>query len=573
MGISNAAKIAKALARGGAGFAVSAAAIGGSYTATDSLAEQWHPELSNSQLNAYYDERPIVEMDGERGSGKTLDAVHKLVRHCYLNNNSAAVIFVVVKSSGDRGGAWEKLNSLERDSEGRPSGVLEYWRDHVGLQATPPRIDNHKNEYVELTNKYGNIVRIDFRSLPPGETIEGRLKGLEPSFALIDEYNETPNAVKLITKLMQQIGRRKGVQRRNTNGEWESAPQQLVLCANPPYSGPDDPCFKFLFRDIPILKKCAPIAEARGDCGVFVRNDDPYIGRWHILMDENIWMDNKEQYLENVRIETANDPSAEDRLIRGIWRKKLEGVGIFKHYWKPDIHIKPAPGDPSPALAGLRPVKPDPIIIGYDSGDANNARIFMQCNRVKGGRIIWRIFDEIVDTETHLSIETKARAIMDRRNKWIRAIGYNFAFRDISDRQAMVAYNEMGGFEYKMYEKISTRLISEHPEFSGMTPIRMEAPGKGPGSVAERVKILHNLLLTESIWVSRTCVRVIDMFAQLKKEKGRNGVENEFHPARSQHLHVFDAVTYPILFYEQNDLMDADYTRDENSLASFTLSI
>ena len=571
MGISNAAKIAKALARGGAGFAASAAVVGGSYAATAQPVEAWHPELSQSQLNAYYDDRAIVEMDGERGSGKTLCALHKLVRHCYLCNNASAAIFVVVKSAGTGGGAWEKLNTLSRDSDGKPQGVLEYWRDHVGLKATAPRADLHKGEYVEITNKYGNKVRIDFRSLPPGEMIEGRLKGLEPSFVLIDEYNESANAAKLIIKILQQLSRRGAVQYQDENGKWQRARQQLVLCGNPPETGPDDPCFKLLFQDTPQSQNRPNIAEARGDCAVFLRDDDTYVGRWHILMVENVWID-KDAYLPGVRVETVGDPTAEDRLIRGIWRKKLEGVGIFKNYWKPDIHIKPAPGDPSPALAGLIPVKPDPIIIGYDSGDANNARIFMQCNRVQGGRIIWRIFDEIVDTDTHLSIETKARAIMDRRLKWMRIVGYNFAFRDISDRQAMVAYNEMGGFEYKMYEKISARLIAERQEFAGMTPIRMDAPDKGPGSVAERVKILHNLLLTESIWVSRTCTRTIEMFAQLKKEKGRSGVENEFHPARSQHLHVFDAVTYPILFYEKNDLMDANI-REEKSLESFTLNI
>lgn len=533
--------------------------------------EAWHPTLSPTQLKAYYDERPIVELDGERGSGKSHVGLSKFVRHCYRSNNAMALLLVVVKSAGQMGGAWEKLHTPARTSTGVPLGVLESWRDDVGLEFTEPRVDTSKNEYIDITNAYGNRCRIYYKSLPPGETIEGRTKGIEASIVMIDEYNNSPDATRHITKLMQQLGRRPGVEYLDQNGKWQKTPQQLILCGNPPELGPDDPSFNLLFIDLPKKFNRDPIGAKQGDKGVFLHNNDPMVGRWHIPMHENMWMENKEQYLANLQIEIAQDPSAEDRLIKGIWRKKLTGQGIFKRYWTPEIHVKPTPGTDYHVNAGLRPIPPDPIIVGYDPGDANNARIFMQLNRLRGGRYLWRIFDEIVDTDTSLSVPTKVRDLMERRVRWNTAMKYNFVYHDIADQQALNRYNPQGNYEYKVFEDLSREMIHTEDRYKDLTPVKMEAPPKGAGSVAERVKLIRNLLMQEAIWVSKTCTHTIDMFAYLKKAKDRQGKEDEFKPERSKHIHVFDALSYPIYYYFLNDYENSG--GEEIELVSTSINI
>lgn len=537
-----------------------------------SPAVPWEPELSKSQLAAYRDNRRIVEVDGPKGSGKTTGALHKLVRHCYLCTNSLAVIYVIEKFTGKAGGAWETLNTIERTSDGKSLGVLQQWGDEVGLKYTEAREDSTHGAYVQLTNKYGGISEIRFKPLPKGKAIEGKQYGLQTDFILIDEYNQASNPVEVITKLYMNIGRRPGVEMQDDDGVWHPAPQQLVLCCNPPDLGPDDPAGQLLFQKLPGLEGRPPIFESEGDTAVFVRNDDPVIGRWSVPMTENIWMADRDAYISAVRLQSAIDPTAEDRLVHGIWRKAPTGQGMFSPFFRPDVHVRPAPDDPAPASAGLLPLVGAPIYIGYDPGDVNNARIFMQYLRVEGGGFIWRIFDEIVDTSTKISIDAKVRQEMERRKFWCEVMGNDFVFVDVADRQALTRYNTMGGYEYRQFETISARMIAEEPRYKGMVPIYMLAPDKGSGTVGERVQIFRDLLMTNSIIVSRRCRQVVEMITQLRCGRDRNGADTEFKPMRSRYLHVFDAATYPMLFAAQRGL-DRIVDKVENELESYQLTI
>ena len=521
----------------------------------------WEPELSPCQLRAYRDRRRVVELDGERGSGKTVTADDIVARHCYDTRNALVQIYVVVKSAGKSGGIWEKLVTRDRKGDGTPLGILQAWEDKIGLEFDGPRSDDAKQIYCMVKNRYGLWVRINYKPIPPGDSISGSVKGSEPSLVVIDEYNCTndpAHAPRMISKVLQQLGRRQA-ERQNLKGEWEPAPQQLILCGNPPDLGPDDPSFKLLFIDYPTAQGRKPLAEVDGDTAIFVHNDDPFIGRWHITASENRWLD-IETYHQSIRMEIAGDPTAEDRNIRGIWRKKTTGSGIFFGYWNPDVHVRPAITERGGAAGRLFPLIPERIVVGYDPGDVNNARVFMQPVMVGNGDdavLKWRIFDEMVSTDSFIGIDAKVRFCMERRLMWCRMMEYDFNFVDIADMQSISGFNRFSdaGYEAQQHESISARMIATDKRFSKMTPIRIMCPRKDPGSVAERVKILRDLLLSERIIVSRSCPKVIEMFAFLKKEANRSGGgEQDMKPRRSRHIHVFDAVTYPMLFWSQNNL-------------------
>ena len=528
--------------------------------------ELWVPELSRCQLLAYKDRRPIVELDGERGSGKSHTACNIVARHVYDTKNALVFMYVLSKAAGSQGGIWDKLTTRERDGEGKALGVLQAWQDEHGedmFSFSDPRFDiNTHGEYVLIKNRYGDTCRVNFKAVPPGETVKSRTRGGEPTMIVIDEYNATTDpkqAPRIISAFMQQLGRRKS-QYQDDDGKWKTAPQQLILCGNPPDLGPDDPSCKLLFVDYPTKQGRPPIVEVDGDVAVFVHNDDPYVGRWHVTAKENRWLD-MDNYQKTIALEAAMDPTAEDRLIHGIWRKKQTGNGIFAGFWNPDIHIRPKIENGKGANGRLYPIKGEPIITGYDPGDSNNARVFMQAIWVNDGGpediLKWRIFDEMIYTDQHLSIDTKVRMYMERRLYWCRIMGERFSFVDVADAQAQTGYNRFNdlGYEAKQHETLSRQLINtKDSRYAAMAPISIICPSKTPGTVPERLKILRDLLLTERIIVSRSCTRTIDMFAYLKKDARRGGAEDDLHPKRSKHIHTFDAVTYPLLLWMQNGL-------------------
>jgi hypothetical protein len=63
-----------------------------------------------------------------------------------------------------------------------------------------------------------------------------------------------------------------------------------------------------------------------------------------------------------------------------------------------------------------------------------------------------------------------------------------------------------------------------------------------------------NLLQREEIVFSAACVKTIDVLTRLESEKQKEGVAHDpslaFTPKRSQYLHPFDSLTYPILSYD-----------------------
>src|SRR5689334_7819747 len=80
---------------------------------------EWFPRLTPAQEELYFSEAKYILAHSEKGSGKSVGCLHKLVKHCYLNENALAIIVVSVRSMANKGGAWSKLNEM----------VLPTWRD------------------------------------------------------------------------------------------------------------------------------------------------------------------------------------------------------------------------------------------------------------------------------------------------------------------------------------------------------------------------------------------------------------------------------------------------------------
>src|ERR1051326_4882967 len=69
----------------------------------------WTPDLNPTQQKYFDDPSAFLLAHGEKGSGKTTSAGHKIVRHCYENHNALQLVMAPSIRTGVEG-IWQSLN-------------------------------------------------------------------------------------------------------------------------------------------------------------------------------------------------------------------------------------------------------------------------------------------------------------------------------------------------------------------------------------------------------------------------------------------------------------------------------
>lgn len=488
--------------------------------------EVWEPPLGKTQRKIFWDASPYVLAHGERGSGKTRGLLHKAVKHAYKYADALVMITSLTRTGATAGGAWEELLNEGTNHKGDPHGVLKLWEKELGLVCSGEYGDDAKNKFIDIRTWDGKKSKMMLRSMPVASHIKSRVKGTAPSFFLYEELTDTDlDDDSYFIDVIQQLGRR---------GTVPAHAQQWCASCNPADEGDEHWVHKTFFQ--------APwiVDEKTGD-----KKWDKDYAVYHVPMSENIWLEDKEGYLKKVMQACKSDPTAYDRLILGKWVPKVSGVGIFQGYFMPEIHVK---GEAR--RSGLVPKVGDPIIIGYDSGDVNNSRSFMQLNKA-GDKHIWRVFDESVFIKKKKSFRSLTLELYDRMAYWCKRMDWLFPFIHIGDKAAYTHYNPQGSYDYAQFEKVSKELIQEFERFRHLAPIRMHAPPKGAGSVEDRVKVMHNALASDQFMVSATCNSHTTMLRNLKKAK-KHGVEQDYQPLKTikGEIHTFDSCSYPMYYYD-----------------------
>jgi len=475
----------------------------------------WRPSLGTTQREIFDCESRFILAHGNRGSGKTfILGGHKLVRHCYDNFNAEALIIVGVRSQATQGGVWTKL----------ATEILPEWKEGLGLKYTDDRMDEQRYRYRYVSNRFGGWSRITLMSLPWGAQIEGRIKGFEPSYIFVDELT-TLDSPAFFDSVAQQLGRRPGVPL-----------QQYTAATNP--AGPSHWVYNRFFE--------LPWQEARDDKGKVVSREGEWDRRYavfHLQMEENRKNLNP-TYYQSVVEAVRNDPVEYRRMVGGEWVDRPTGDAIFKDYWLPEIHVVGGGGE------RLLPMAKYPLMCGYDLGAANSAIIFMQCIPMRKG-LAWLIFDEMVYLNRKIPYEVLVEYLMRRMDFWNDVLGKPMMWDHVSDDSAFNQYRP-GGTSGGSYDVLDVERFSKDRvgEYTGLEPIRMRAAPKFQGSVEARIRLAMALLRGNLLYVSDTCKRVKDMFANLESAKLKRGEYDPaaaFKPKRSVHLHTFDALTYPIL--------------------------
>lgn len=439
-------------------------------------------------------------------SGKTVGALHKLVKHCYNNYNALAVIIVGVRRQAVEGGSWYKL----------AYDVLPEWKNGMGLEYTDPKTNTAKDEYLFIANRYGGWSRVLLLSMPVESFVRDRSKGLEPSLILVDEA-QTLESDAYFSALVQQLGRRPNI----------SDPQQYIACCNP--EGPSNWVYQRFFK--------------KG------KNEDgtpaPGYSVHHVPISDNEH-NLPPGYYDRVKEALKDDEIEYRRLVLGEWIDRPSGTAIFGHCFNDGLHVR---GD---EVAGTRilPNPKYPITIGYDLGTANSAVVFTQ-NIPTSEKDVWVVFDEMIFTDAYIPYTDLVPAIMRRIKFWNDRMGAKFTVEHISDSSAFNQFRATHGtYDAWEVERISRECA---PDFEGVQPIVLIECPKPPNSIQARVKVLLRALQSERFIISVSCTKLRDMFLHLESEKlsdKKYSPDLPFKPRRSKHIHGFDALSYPMFYYE-----------------------
>ena len=459
---------------------------------------EWQPNVGPVGTDILLDKTSkYILAHGERASGKTAICLHKVILEVQDQWNGLGMMVSITRSSATEGGSWEKLNE----------NTLPEWAEGVGLEATEPKMDDQKNRHVFISNKYGDWGRIVLRSMPYGANIQQRIKGMEPSIFFFDELTEaeTPD---YFTKPIQQLGRRPKI-----------GYQPYIAACNPPEDGPEHWVYKRFF---PNTEKGETL-ESKRKRG---------FGVYHCpIGTENVWWspEQKAEYQQTLMEEAIHDPSAEDRLIRGLWVARPTGAGLFSEHYIPALHLKPL----------LMPINGFPIILGYDLGQVFSSVTLMQLIPTRDGRLIWLIFDEVDRLGMKILYKKLAVDVMDRIAYWSAKMQYDFQAIHITDDSAINQWRpgQGGSYDAWEFEQEYNRQIKP-----GGRNVKMEGCPKGDGSVAARIRMLQSTLYQEEIFISAKCENTAAMLRSLDSDK-----DNPDKPRRTKWLHKFDSVTYPML--------------------------
>lgn len=471
------------------------------------------PGLTPSQTKLFFDEARYILSWSEKGTGKTVGGLHKLVKHCYDNRNALAIILVRIKSMANKGGAWDKLQSW----------VLPEWRDGLGLHYSEVKMDPQHNEFIWIQNQYGGWSMALIISAPHANQLRERIRGYEPSFVFADELTSCDSDI-YFTSVAAQLGRRPFV----------DDVQQFVAACNP--EGPSHWVYKTWF--------VSAFNEENGEW-------DKDFSNIYFPIDENRANLNA-GYIESLEKIYRNDPTELARMVSGEWVDRPSGDGLFREIYVVHIHVRPIDVEGKPLRdQRILPHNQAPIIIGLDPGSVHNAFVFQQWLLVEN-KMRWVIFDEIVTLRKRISYPDFIPMVMRRVKFWRERVEAKPELMPqiwVSDNSAFNQYRAaQGSFDVLEIEKIYESLRAKY-NLEAFGKIK-QAP-KFNGSVMARVNIGQQKLNSEEVIVSSGCPKVHQMFLQLdaKGQKPDEPFDPEaaLTPKRSDHLHVWDAVSYPWL--------------------------
>lgn len=469
----------------------------------------WAPSLTPAQEKLFASIAKYILCWGPKGGAKTYGGVEKLVKHCYENVNAFALILVRVQNMAVKGGAWDKLINE----------VLPKWKDGLGVVDSGVKTDANHCQYIWISNQHGGWSMITVMSCPHANQLRQRIRGVEPSIVLVDELTSC-DSVEYFESVAAQLGRRpliKGV-------------QQFIGACNP--EGPSHWVYKKWFVE--------PFNDDTGEKNKDY--EDIFFPR-----EENR-ANLQEGYFEHLDSVYGKNATEAARMIGGEWVDQPSGEGLFRELFNPTVHVRPLDENLKPHQKEWLTPHPDhAFIIGLDPGAAYNAFVFWQWLPLDG-KMRWVCFDEVVTIRKRIKYSDLVPIVMRRVRFWRDEIGKETPMVWVADNSAFNQYRAaQGSYDALEIERVYDSMRAKYR----LEPIKIKRPPQFQGSVEARIRIMQTALAQDEIIVSSRCTYMQKMLLRLESEKQKDGAPFDpklsMTPRRSDHLHVFDAATYPML--------------------------
>lgn len=465
------------------------------------------PGLNEPQLKVFFDNHSeAILADGEKGSGKSIGSLHKVVNTTYHLPNARGLIVTPTALAGESGVIYDMMTLVIPSWE-----KGDYKLDGEGFKKKPKT----HHDYFALYNKFGGRSEILFMSVPNDGGLEGKIKGPAPDIVYIEELTDYKSS-HLFNLASAQLGRKKG------------RVQQLVATCNP--KGPSNWVYDLFIN---------PETAREG----YARYYHPFSSNAHNMPAD---------YQSRLEKIYRNDPISLARLRAGEWIDSPDGDALFLDYFIPEMHIL---GGESVG-SGILPTPGSDIVLGYDLGQVNSSVTFLQrlptvrkieVADAKGNprfedlfTHVWTIFDEVVVEGKKVSYSDLTRQVLKKMDLWCEFIGHSFNFLHIADDSATNQYRpNTGAHDADDIMKFSNGRI------------RMRPAPKGKNSRKARVRSVCELLKDESLFVSKQCPKAIEMFNGLPDDPDEPGTPKKKH----RFGHRFDSMSYPIFYFDREQYM------------------
>lgn len=441
-----------------------------------------------------------------------------MVRHCYWEKNALAIIIALQIRSGKEGmfydledlvlPAWRDGNRYPRFVNGAPHPKAgELCDDGIGLEYTSARQDpDTKDRIIWIGNRHGGWSKVLLISIPYPAAVEQRMKSISPSFVILEEVTNMMSS-EYFRFPAAQLGRRRDIE----------GPQQLYASCNP--EGPSHWVYKSWYVEC--------VNEDTGQ-------RDPDFVVMHLPVVENLdWVGSS--YIEGLH-KLYRDPIEHERMVKGLWIDRPSGSAIFANYFMPELHMV---GD---ALKGIgwKPFKSFPIVVSYDPGPVNFSIHLMQLVFTMG-QYKWFVFDELNFVGQYAPTKRVIGNLLRRMDFWNQTCETQFKFIHIGPEDAFNQVRSDGSYDAMEIEK------------HGKGRIKLRSVPQARNSVVGRVQMIISKFLDETLLISATCGKTLQMFRNLASKKAEpNKYEPNLGltPVKGIYLHSFDSLSYAPYYFE-----------------------
>lgn len=479
----------------------------------------WLPDLNPKGIEVFGDQHRFLLLHGPRKSTKTINAINKICRHLW--DNDGAMVGVIGKTlrNTKSSGVWQDLTEV-------PVGIPAWIKSGIGFEYTkePKFTADTKMTYFRVRNRHGGESECQVHSLEHDSDVEDKFKSTRFSMIYLPECDRILSRYVWVC-LDEQL--------RCMHIPYDQ--HQILGDCNPPEEGSDHPLHDMFFKKV------------NADGSKF---DPEYAEEYREIafnLDDNIWMSDKERNAQKSKYRGDKDLYA--RYVDGKWIKYTEG-GHFTDFFFPNIHVI---GDVKHADERdweiiTPPKQTIELKAGWDTGDVNHAWSCI-CPRDVGEKTAYDVIDELVYTDTKISIEDFAEQVIEKMNLWEDFMKNEHGVKNLR----WMNYGDPSMFRFSATGRRDAADAAQIIRNVSNNRIIVVGVSKPAGSVKARISMVKRILHGNQFFVSAQCHRHIEMLRGLKSPRSHRDMERKI--ISGGHLidpedplkHVFDSCTYSLI--------------------------